>query len=466
MAAPAGRHPLSPNDSLMWRIESDPVLRSPVVVVALLDRSPRQQPLRHRLERASRLVPGLGDRLVPPALGIGRPVWEPVEGFALDHHLRRVRLSGGGVAEVLALAAPDATAPFDPARPPWSLTVVDGLDDGGAAFVLRFHHAIADGVGALRLAAALFDLDRRSSTRRSSGVPNGTSPTVTPLVTPVEAPSTVGRGLPAHLARVAGRAGSQAVATVRDPVGTVRDAARLGPSLWRLLQPGPSGASSFPPERGLDRAFHAFEVPVADLKAAAAACGGTVNDVLLAGVGGGIRAYHATHGRDVPTMRATLPVDRRAEGDPAGGNRFTMARLLLPIDDPDPVVRARLAGAEVRRARGEPALAATDTIAAALDLLPPPAAARAMGALLRGTEVNVVDLRGLDRPAFVAGARIDRLWAFAPTAGAACSITLLSHDGTGCVAIAVDRSAIADPDRLVACLVAGIDEARAVRARR
>ena len=38
MAAPAGRHPLSPNDSLMWRIESDPVLRSPVVVVALLDR--------------------------------------------------------------------------------------------------------------------------------------------------------------------------------------------------------------------------------------------------------------------------------------------------------------------------------------------------------------------------------------------------------------------------------------------
>jgi diacylglycerol O-acyltransferase / wax synthase len=458
VAALAGRHPLSPNDSLMWRIESDPVLRSPVVVVALLDRSPRQQPLRNRLERATRIVPGLGHRLVPPSFGIGRPVWEPVEGIALDHHLRRVRLSGGGVAEVLALAAPDATAPFDPARPPWSLTVVDGLDDGGAAFVLRFHHAISDGVGALRLAAALFDLDRRSSVRNPSGAPDGTTPPVAPT-------STAGRSVPARLARVAGHTASQAVATARDPVGTVRGAARLGPSLWRLLQPGPSGASPLPPERGLDRALHAFEVPLADLKAAAATCGGTVNDVLLAGVGGAFRAYQAGHGRDVPTMRVSLPVDRRADGDPAGGNRFTMARLVLPIDDPDPGVRARLAGAEVRLARAEPGLAATDTIAAALDLLPPLAAAKAMGALLRGTEVNVVDLRGLDRPAFVAGARIDRLWAFAPTAGSACSVTLLSHEGRGCVAIAVDRAAVADPDRLVACLVAALDEARAIGTR-
>ena len=79
-----------------------------------------------------------------------------------DHHLRHLRLNGGRMEDVLALVAPDVTAPFDTERPPWSLTIVSGLDGGAAAFVLRFHHAIADGVGALRLAGTL---QRRSGPR-------------------------------------------------------------------------------------------------------------------------------------------------------------------------------------------------------------------------------------------------------------------------------------------------------------
>jgi hypothetical protein len=202
------------------------------------------------------------------------------------------------------------------------------------------------------------------------------------------------------------------------------------------------------------------EVPLADLRAAAAACGGTVNDVLLAAVGGAFRAYHRHHGVDVATMHTSMPINRRAGDDPEGGNRFTLTRFVLPVDDPDPVVRARIAGAVVRRNRAEPALGATDLIVSGLGLLPAPVVARLMGGLLRGNDVNVVDLVGLDRPAYLAGARLDRLWAFAPTAGAACSVTLLSHAGTACLALSADRAAVADPEGMAACLAAALDEVR------
>jgi hypothetical protein len=135
-----------------------------------------------------------------------------------------------------------------------------------------------------------------------------------------------------------------------------------------------------------------------------------------------------------------------------------MARFPLPVDDPDPVTRARIAGAIVRGWRAEPALGATDVVAAGLDLLPASTVARVFGALLRRNDVNVVDLRGLDEPAFLAGARVERLWAFAPTAGTAYSVTLLSHRDAGCVTVVSDRASVTDPALLASCLAAAFHE--------
>jgi diacylglycerol O-acyltransferase len=84
------------------------------------------------------------------------------------------------------------------------------------------------------------------------------------------------------------------------------------------------------------------------------------------------------------------------------------------------------------------------------------------GALLRTIDVDVVDLVGFERPPYLAGARIDRLWAFAPPTGAALSVTLLSHGRTACVALACDRAAVDDPDLMAACLEHGFDEVAAL----
>ena len=146
-------------DAFSWYMERDPLLRSTVVTVLLFDRSPDFAGLRDKGERASRLVPGLRHRLVVPPLRLAPPRWIVDPDFDLSWHVRRVEApSPKTLGAVLEFARNAGMAGFDPARPMWEWTLVEGLEDGRAAVVLKFHHALTDGIGAMQLAATLFDL--------------------------------------------------------------------------------------------------------------------------------------------------------------------------------------------------------------------------------------------------------------------------------------------------------------------
>src|SRR5919199_259211 len=49
---------------------------------------------------------------------------------------------------------------FDPARPLWQLTIVEGLDGDRAALLAKMHHTITDGVGGVRMSAMFLDVER------------------------------------------------------------------------------------------------------------------------------------------------------------------------------------------------------------------------------------------------------------------------------------------------------------------
>jgi WS/DGAT/MGAT family acyltransferase len=442
---------MSSTDSLTWRIESDPVLRSPVVVVGLLDRSPSPARVEAAIERAAAVLPRLHQRIEPAPFDLGPPRWVDAGPGPLDHHVRRVRAAGGDLDAVLALTEPDAVAAFDPARPPWMLTIVDGLDHGRSALVLRFHHAITDGVGGIEIADLLFDRARRGP---------GPAPAVpdAPAAPAAPAPRRPSR-LPTPGAIAAG--GRRAVRlglAAAHPARTLATSARLGRSVLRLVAPASGGGSPALAGRSLDRRLAVSERPLAALRDAATAAGGTVNDVLLAAVAGALARYHREQYGPVRAVRVMMPISIRRSGDGLGGNRFVPTRFTLPVDDPDPEARVKIARAVSRAWRSEPGLRSTDPVAAGLDLLPRPVAARLFGGMLRSTDVGVVDVTGLDRRAFFAGARVTRLWAFAPTAGAALSITLVSHNGTCGIGLTCDRLAVTDPDLLAGCLEAALDE--------
>jgi WS/DGAT/MGAT family acyltransferase len=441
------RH-VSGADELMWRIEADPVLRSPILVVGLLDREPADRDARAALECWQSRLPRLRQRLLAAPRILGGARWVDSDDATLDFHVRHVRAPHpADLGAVLAVAEPTVTAPFDVARPLWEFTLVDGLAGGRAAFALRFHHAVTDGVGGVELASQLFDRSR-TVRRRTAGAP-------------AHAPTRAGPVVSA--ARLAAGVGRLGLNVTRHPVGTVGNARRLGRSLARALAPGEPGSPAFH-RRGLDRRLDVLEVPLAALQRVADGIGCTLNDVFLAAIGGALRDYHDRIGHRVAVLQCTMPINLRGEHDPRGGNRFAPARFALPIDDPDPAARARIAGAIVRQWRSEPALPWTGVVSAALDFLPGPLVVRLLGAMLKEVDVDAVNVPGPRRAAYFAGARLDRLWAFAPPTGAALSVTLLSYVDTCCIGLTCDRQAVPEPELVRSCLESSIEQVLALGA--
>src|SRR6476661_2888784 len=148
-------------DAFAWAMESDPRLRSTVVAVILLDRSPDWDELRYRFDVISRKFPVFRQRVAespPPA----PPRWEDCPDFDLDFHMRRVTApTPGTLVSVLELARLAEMEAFDRARPLWQATLIDELANGEAALLWTVHHALTDGVGGVQIATTLFDSAER-----------------------------------------------------------------------------------------------------------------------------------------------------------------------------------------------------------------------------------------------------------------------------------------------------------------
>jgi hypothetical protein len=204
--------------------------------------------------------------------------------------------------------------------------------------------------------------------------------------------------------------------------------------------------------RGHNWRFDVHEEPLEAFRGAGERAGGTINDVFVAAVAGGLHRYHLKHGFDIATLRLTLPVSLRRPGDPLGGNRFTPVRFALPVAELDPMARIREVGALCRRWRQEPALPLTDAVAQALSRLPGPATRAVMSSLLKSVDVVATNVRGVPQRCYIAGAELTREFAFAPPSGAALNVALVSHVDTACIGINMDRAAVTEPDLLMTCL--------------
>ena len=156
---------MSDEDALMWHIEKDPILRSTILAVAIFDRPPDWRRLRARIDRATRVIPRLRQRVLSPPFRIGPPRWSVEPTFDLDFHLRRLRLPAPGDAPHAARrAATDRVVRVRPRPPAVGVHALrrPRLDADGerAALAMKVHHSVTDGVGGMALLAELVDLER------------------------------------------------------------------------------------------------------------------------------------------------------------------------------------------------------------------------------------------------------------------------------------------------------------------
>lgn len=445
------------SDAFTWAMESDPRLRSTVVTVIALDQSPDWEEVRNRFYLISRKVPMFRQRVVqspPPA----PPHWEFDPDFDLDFHMRRVTAPAPGTFDTaLEMARVAAMGDFDRARPLWEATLVDGLEDGGAAVVLKFHHALTDGVGGIQIGMILFDL---------SEVPEKHGPVAAVSELPPPPWLSGYRETARYNARLIGNvlAGTLKSAPklisdgIRRPVRTASSAVEMAASVYRTVRPVNRTGSPLMKQRSLVRRLGVLEVPFPQLRTAAHSGGGSLNDAFVAGVAGGLRRYHEKHGAAVGDLHLTMPMSLRAEGDEIGGNRITLMRFDVPVGIEDPARRIRLIHERTDRVRHERSLPYTQWIAGALNLMP----RWYIGSILRHVDFLCSDVPGIPVPVFLGGARVRVQYAFGPTIGAAVNVTLLTYVDTCALGIDVDTGAIPDYDVFYECLVAGFDEVLAL----
>ncbi len=116
---------MTQTDFMSWRMEEDPILRSTIVAVAVLDRSPDQTRFVDMMGRAVELVPLFRQKVIEDPLGLAPPRWSGDEDFDLSWHLRRYSLTEPGTWDgVLDFTRAAEMTAFDTRRPLWEFTVL------------------------------------------------------------------------------------------------------------------------------------------------------------------------------------------------------------------------------------------------------------------------------------------------------------------------------------------------------
>lgn len=447
---------MSDSDALMWGIEKDPLLRSTIVAIAVLDQAPDRARLTERIDRASRMISRLRQRPVQPTLAVAPPKWVFDANFDLNYHLRFVNAPGQGtMRDLLDMAAPIGMQGFDRARPLWEFFVVEGLEGGRAAMIQKVHHSVTDGVGGVEIALSMLDLERAPITDL------GPMPEA-PAADNFSAIELMSDGLAHEVRRqrgIASRLVGEVVKAVQNPQDTATIAADVAGSMLRVLAPAFEPLSPIMAGRSLSARYDHLAVSLPDLKAAAKVADAKLNDGFIAGVLGGLRSYHAHHGVEVNELRMAMPISiRDTSTASAGGNHFVPTRFAVPMTISDPVERMAAIRQLVAEQRAEPALAFTAPIAGVLNRLPTRLTTSLFGGMLKGVDFTTSNVPGAPMDVFMAGARVEAQFPFGPLSGAGANITLMSGPEDVFLGINTDPAAVPDPEVFVGCLQEGFDE--------
>ena len=450
---------LSAFDLLMHRGEANPRTRSGIMALEILDSAPDWREFRNRFDNASRKALRLRQRVVVPTLPVAPARWVVDPDFNLDFHVRRVRVpEPGTLREVLDLAEVMLQSPLDISRPLWTVTLVEGLEGGKAATLLHLSHAVTDGVGATAMFAEIYDLEPNPPRRPAPPIPVPEDVTGADLARaglthlPRALLSGVADGVADGLSML-GRAARNPASALFGAVDYARSGRRM---VSRAAEPSPLLR-----RRSLSTRTEAVEMRLGDLHRAAHAAEGSINDAYLAGLCGALRRYHEALGVPIGTLPMAVPVNLRADADPAGGNRFAGVNLAAPVGVADPGVRVQKIRKQMISRREEAAIDVVGAVAPLLSLLPD-AVIEAMSSTVIASDVQASNVPVFPGDTYLAGAKVLRQYGIGPLPGVAMMVVLVSRGGFATVSARYDCAAIAHPELFAQCLRDGFDEVLAL----
>jgi WS/DGAT/MGAT family acyltransferase len=272
-----------------------------------------------------------------PVNTAGYLAWANDEDVDLDYHFRHSALpQPGRIRELLELTSRWHGTLLDRHRPLWEIHLVEGLQDGRFAMYNKIHHALLDGVSALRhLQSTLSDDpdDHNCPPPWGTRRPPGTKP--------ARRPRSFLRTAQNSLEQLAGLA----PAAVKVANEAFRENA--------LTLPMQAPKTMFNVPIGGARRFAAQSWPLSRVRAIAAATQTSRNDVVLAMCAGALRDYLIEQSAlpDAPLI-AMVPVSMRKESDTeSAGNQIGGLLCNLATDKADPATRLAAINRSMRDAK-------------------------------------------------------------------------------------------------------------------
>ncbi|NGY04953.1 wax ester/triacylglycerol synthase family O-acyltransferase [Solimonas terrae] len=351
---------------------------------------------------------------------LGSWYWVEDTRFDLGAHLHHHALPPPGrIRELLALVSELHAVPLDRARPLWEFHVIDGLEDGRFAIYAKIHHAMVDGIAAMRLL--------RKALSEDAGVDTPPPWMNARRATAGDAPP---QGALSNTALL--------MASLREQAASLPAVSR---ELYRTIREGrdnPDHVSAFQAPRSIlnqrissARRFAAQSYGLLRIRTIAKAHRVTVNTIVLAMCGSALRRYllelDALPARPLIAM---VPLSLRRD-DSDEGNQVAMILANLGTDLADPVKRLAQVQRSVEDARSRCArMGPTATVNYVATVMAPAGINIATGIAPRWQSFNVIisNVPGPKRPLHWNGARLDGMYPVSIiTSGLALNITLTSY---------------------------------------
>jgi diacylglycerol O-acyltransferase len=447
-------------DSSFLHLEDNQPAHMHVASVTIFDgEAPDYDDFVEGIKARLHLVPRYRQKLAFVPFAQGRPVWVDDPTFNICYHVRATALPPpGGEEQLRTLAGRVFAQRLDRDKPLWEIWLVEGLDDDRFAVLSKTHHSLVDGVSGADVMTVLFDLTADApppagpmQTWEPRPVPSGSQLLSEALFERATEPREIVRTV-----RHAFRGPREFARNTLEAVGGLSALAR------GTIRPAP--ASPYNGEIGPHRRFTWVRVRLGDVKAIKNSLGGTVNDVVLATVTGGLRRHLQARGVSTEdlTLRAMVPVSVRSDLEQGAlGNRVAAMMAPLPVWCDNPVVRLDVVRDAMHNLKQSGQAVGAEVLTRIGGFAPPTILAQAtrIGARQRAFNLVVTNVPGPQFPLYLQGREMIDIFPMVPLAtNQRLGIALMSYNGAINFGLIGDYDSMPDLEDLAADLGASLEE--------
>ena len=388
---------------------------------------PDYEDVKDMIQRRLQMVPRFRQKLATVPLGLSRPVWVDDTHFNLEYHVRHTALPPpGDERKLMRLAARIMSQQLDRSKPLWEMWIAEGLADDRFALISKTHHCLVDGVSGADIMSVLLDVGPEPQQVEQERWRPAPEPTTDQLFIDALKERITS---PIELLRTA-------QSTVLDP-GTLPN--RLVESI-KALGSFVGGSFSAPPSTlnrsiGPHRRFETVLVELDDIKLIKNKLGGTVNDVVVSVVTGGLRRLLRGRGERVDEieLRAMIPVSVRADSDRGAlGNQVASMWAALPVNEGDAAKRLAIVSETMRDLKDSGQAVGAKVLTTLGEYAPPTIIAQASRLVARQRAFNLVitNVPGPQIPLYSLGREMREVYPVLPLAdNTTLGVALLSYNG-------------------------------------